>query len=36
MVLCVKPANANHLFQALADPIRRAIFGRPARWRRDE
>src|SRR5258708_33012670 len=26
MVLCVKPANANHVFRALADPTRRAIF----------
>jgi DNA-binding transcriptional ArsR family regulator len=26
MVLCVKPANAHHLFRALADPTRRAIF----------
>jgi DNA-binding transcriptional ArsR family regulator len=26
MVLYVKPANANHVFRALADPTRRAIF----------
>ena len=26
MVLAVKPANANHVFRALADPTRRAIF----------
>jgi DNA-binding transcriptional ArsR family regulator len=26
VVSCVKPANANHLFRALADPTRRAIF----------
>jgi DNA-binding transcriptional ArsR family regulator len=26
MVLGVKPANANHVFRALADPTRRAIF----------
>ena len=26
MVSSVKPANANHLFRALADPTRRAIF----------
>ena len=26
MVSCVKPANANHVFRALADPTRRAIF----------
>src|SRR5260370_22462481 len=26
MVLRVKPANANHVFRALADPTRRAIF----------
>jgi DNA-binding transcriptional ArsR family regulator len=26
MVLHVKPANANHVFRALADPTRRAIF----------
>src|SRR6201986_4758779 len=26
MVLCVKPTNANHVFRALADPTRRAIF----------
>jgi DNA-binding transcriptional ArsR family regulator len=26
MVLIVKPANANHVFRALADPTRRAIF----------
>jgi len=26
MVLCVKQANANHVFRALADPTRRAIF----------
>src|ERR1700734_3083187 len=26
MVLDVKPANANHVFRALADPTRRAIF----------
>jgi DNA-binding transcriptional ArsR family regulator len=26
MVLCVKPANAHHVFRALADPTRRAIF----------
>jgi DNA-binding transcriptional ArsR family regulator len=26
MVLSVKPANANHVFRALADPTRRAIF----------
>jgi DNA-binding transcriptional ArsR family regulator len=26
MVSCVKPANTNHVFRALADPTRRAIF----------
>src|SRR3954452_18829360 len=26
MVMCVKPAHANHVFRALADPTRRAIF----------
>ena len=26
MVSCVKPAKANHVFRALADPTRRAIF----------
>jgi DNA-binding transcriptional ArsR family regulator len=26
MILYVKPANANHVFRALADPTRRAIF----------
>ena len=26
MVLCVKPANTNYVFRALADPTRRAIF----------
>ena len=26
MVLCVKQANPNHVFRALADPTRRAIF----------
>src|SRR6202789_124703 len=26
MVLCVKQANANYVFRALADPTRRAIF----------
>jgi len=26
MVLCVKPASTNHVFRALADPTRRAIF----------
>jgi DNA-binding transcriptional ArsR family regulator len=26
MVSCVKPANPNHVFRALADPTRRAIF----------
>ena len=26
MVLCVKPANANYVFRALADPTRRGIF----------
>jgi len=31
MVSCVKPAHANHVFRALADPTRRAIFERLAR-----
>ena len=31
MVLCVKPVNANHVFRALADPTRRAIFERLTR-----
>jgi predicted transcriptional regulator len=26
MAFCVKPANANQVFRALADPTRRAIF----------
>jgi hypothetical protein len=36
MVLGVKPANANHVFRALADPTRRTIFERLARWQRNE
>jgi hypothetical protein len=36
MVSCVKPVNANHVFHALADPTRRAIFERVAWWRRYE
>jgi len=36
MVLGVKLANANHVFRALADPTRRALFEHLARWRRNE
>src|ERR1700683_32992 len=36
MVLVVKPANANRMFRALADPTRRAVFEHLARRRRNE
>jgi DNA-binding transcriptional ArsR family regulator len=36
MVLDVRPANANHMFRALADPTRRAIFERLARRQRND
>jgi hypothetical protein len=36
MVSCVKPADANHAFRALADPMYRAIFECMARWQRNE